>query len=203
MVRIQSGDWLSRIAQDHDTTVPRLVELNSIQNPDRIYAGDWLLVCERPAEQRAAIGALHEQPFLVPRYAQAWADAVQRQRPEWGTPAQERFLVAVSQFESTWCENLWNPRDAGWENGVQYLGSYGCVQIRVRADGAGVRNRGWLSEGFENQAAAAWAILEHQSFGAWGPTSGSRPKLPADQTCGGAQSRSQCERAWAIADAVL
>lgn len=41
---IQSGDTLSVIAAKFDTTVDRLVELNSIENPNLIYAGDVLII---------------------------------------------------------------------------------------------------------------------------------------------------------------
>ena len=43
---IQSGDTLSSIASRFDTTVSNLVELNDIQNPNLIYAGDILKIQE-------------------------------------------------------------------------------------------------------------------------------------------------------------
>ena len=43
---IQSGDILSSIASRFDTTVSNLVELNDIQNPNFIYAGDILKIQE-------------------------------------------------------------------------------------------------------------------------------------------------------------
>lgn len=41
---IQSGDTLSSIARRYNTTVDELVRLNNIQNPNRIYAGETLLI---------------------------------------------------------------------------------------------------------------------------------------------------------------
>ena len=41
---IQYGDTLSYLANKYNTTVQRLVELNNIQNPNLIYAGNTLLV---------------------------------------------------------------------------------------------------------------------------------------------------------------
>ena len=41
---IQSGDNLSVIAEKFGTTVDRLVELNGIENPNLIYAGDVLRI---------------------------------------------------------------------------------------------------------------------------------------------------------------
>lgn len=37
---IKSGDSLTKIAREHDTTVRRLARINNIQNPDLIFAGD-------------------------------------------------------------------------------------------------------------------------------------------------------------------
>jgi murein DD-endopeptidase MepM/ murein hydrolase activator NlpD len=41
---IEKGDTLSGIAKKFDTTVDKLVELNDIENPDKIYAGDRIIV---------------------------------------------------------------------------------------------------------------------------------------------------------------
>ena len=41
---IQYGDTLSYLANKYNTTVQRLVELNNIQNPNLIYAGNTLIV---------------------------------------------------------------------------------------------------------------------------------------------------------------
>ena len=41
---IKTGDCLSVIAEKYGTTVKKLCELNNIQNPDKIYAGNKLLV---------------------------------------------------------------------------------------------------------------------------------------------------------------
>lgn len=41
---IQKGDCLSVLAQRYGTTVKTLAEINNIKNPDKIYAGNKLLV---------------------------------------------------------------------------------------------------------------------------------------------------------------
>jgi LysM repeat protein len=44
--RIQPGETLTQIARQHGLTVDDLIQLNSIQNPDQIYAGDDILLSE-------------------------------------------------------------------------------------------------------------------------------------------------------------
>ena len=41
---IKQGDCLSVLAQRYHTTVKTLCELNNIKNPDKIYAGNKLLI---------------------------------------------------------------------------------------------------------------------------------------------------------------
>jgi LysM repeat protein len=41
---VKSGDTLSKIAQEHDTSVTALVDTNDISNPDRIYIGQELVI---------------------------------------------------------------------------------------------------------------------------------------------------------------
>lgn len=41
---IESGDTLTKIANQFDTTIDALVELNNIADPDLIYAGDTLKI---------------------------------------------------------------------------------------------------------------------------------------------------------------
>ena len=41
---IQPGDNLTRIARQHDVSVEVLIALNEIQNPDRLTAGNVLLI---------------------------------------------------------------------------------------------------------------------------------------------------------------
>ncbi len=43
---VQKGDTLTRIAKRFGTSVDRLAEMNGIQNPDRIFAGDALTIPE-------------------------------------------------------------------------------------------------------------------------------------------------------------
>lgn len=42
--QIQAGDTLENIAKAHSTTVEKLVEDNSLLNPNRILAGDYLVI---------------------------------------------------------------------------------------------------------------------------------------------------------------
>ena len=41
---VQKGDWLSRIAADNNVKTEKLVEINGIENPDRIYPGQELII---------------------------------------------------------------------------------------------------------------------------------------------------------------
>ena len=43
-ITVQRGDTLGKIARDNSTTVPALVKLNNIANPDRIYPGDVIRI---------------------------------------------------------------------------------------------------------------------------------------------------------------
>ncbi|NNE47548.1 MAG: LysM peptidoglycan-binding domain-containing protein [Rhodothermales bacterium] len=201
---VKSGDWLSKIAVTYDADVQTLVNWNGITNPDLIHPGDKLVVCRKQSLSR---------PVLVPEHAQAWADAVTDNQPDWAEPNHVRFLVAVAQFESSWCNHLWNPRDAGWENGVEYLGSYGCVQIRVRADGTVPhRNINLLRGDLGAQARAAWKVFGDRHlngrnpYTAWGPANRTKLygiKLPPSGDCRGTWNPDQCAEAWLIADTVL
>ena len=42
--KIKKGDTLSEIAQKFNTTVSYLAQINKIQNPDLIYAGNYLKI---------------------------------------------------------------------------------------------------------------------------------------------------------------
>lgn len=200
---VQPNDWLSRIATDHGfDSWQALWAMNpQVADPNRIYPGDRLIVCEAGTPSQAVTS-----PVLVPRHAQAWADHVVSTRPEWADRGDVMFLVAVSQFESTWCENLWNGRDAGWENGTEYLGSYGCVQIRVTASGRPAhRNVERLRGNMAAQAEAAWTVASlRRDAGrswrsAWGPW---QRKLATDCTTVPSRWRDDCAHAWFIADTV-
>ena len=48
-ITIKWGDTLSKLAIEYNTTVARLVELNNIQNPNLIYAGEKLIVPKETA----------------------------------------------------------------------------------------------------------------------------------------------------------
>lgn len=51
---IQKGDTLSKIARQNNTTVEALAARNNIKNPNRIYAGDTLILGEEAAESAPA-----------------------------------------------------------------------------------------------------------------------------------------------------
>lgn len=62
---VQRGDSLSKIAEQHNTTVEAIVEANSIRNPNRIYVGQELVIpgsgdttyLVRPGDTLASIAA--------------------------------------------------------------------------------------------------------------------------------------------------
>lgn len=53
---IQKGDTLSKIARQNSTTVEALAAQNNIKNPNRIFAGDTLIIGEEKAESAPAYG---------------------------------------------------------------------------------------------------------------------------------------------------
>ena len=216
------GETLTSIADNYGTTVADIVALNNLTNPDLIIAGTPLHVCASLGNGPRLLQSPEEAPappalaaVELPGQAQAWARAVKDTRPDWATDQHELFLVAVAKYESSWGVHLWNPRDAGWENGVQYIGSYGVVQIRVRADGHGVRNRPWLEQSLGNQATAAWQIFGDRylhgvnPYRAWGPANWTRrgtvpPKLPpSPDDCWSASSPRGCRNAYDTARLAL
>lgn len=61
VIEIQKGDTLTHIARDRNTSVSHLATTNGISNPDRIYAGDPLVVPSRP-QGPSAMTTAPQQP---------------------------------------------------------------------------------------------------------------------------------------------
>lgn len=53
IITIKAGDTLSQIALDHGTSVEHLASVNAIANPNRIYAGQQLVLVPEPAPATA------------------------------------------------------------------------------------------------------------------------------------------------------
>lgn len=191
---VQRGDTLSGIGRVHDVPWQRLAANNRLVNAHLIHPGDVLDVC---LSNRPTLST----PVELPGRVTEWARAVHDTRPAWATDNDTRFLIAVSGPESNHGMNLWNPGDAGGA----FTGSYGVVQIRVMGNPPAYpqtdwyRNQRWLGESFENQARAAWIVLEHQGVTAWGPSRDG--KMPAN--CANSSNVTRCEGWWNIADALM
>lgn len=191
---VQPGDTLSSIGREHDVTWQRLAAINQLVNAHLIHPGDTLDVChDRESQSQSG-------PVLVPGRLIEWANAVTDTKPVWATDDDVRFLVAVSGPESNHGTHLWNPGDAGGP----FTGSYGVVQIRTMANPPAhpatdwYRNRGWLEQSFENQAQAAWIVLQ-TGRQAWGPHRDG--KMPDD--CQRSTNVARCAEWWEVADRAL
>ena len=63
-VTVRSGDTLTSISKRHDVDIPTLVDLNDLENPNRIYAGQRLRVA---TEAPPALAAAPAAPAAAPR----------------------------------------------------------------------------------------------------------------------------------------
>jgi soluble lytic murein transglycosylase-like protein len=116
-VVVRAGETLTSISRRHGVSIDRIVELNAIANPSRIYAGQRLTIpgaaSARPAAARAAMPAT--MATLVAR-----RDAVRRviveEARRFGVP--KAFALAVAWQES------------GWQQGVvSHAGAIGVMQL--------------------------------------------------------------------------
>lgn len=55
-VLVRPGETLSEIADRHNVTVERLIQLNGIQNPSQLMAGDRLVISSRPPARSSRAG---------------------------------------------------------------------------------------------------------------------------------------------------
>lgn len=215
---VKSSDWrgLANIAKQTQSaaTWREIAAQSNVSGPKYIIrVGQKLDICA-PDVGNASRPHLKDPPKVaeaVPQRVLDWATVIDRTRPEWATDHQTLFMTAVAGPESDWSCNAWNWNDAGFERatGAEYIGSFGCNQIRVmkhppRTGFDSIRNRGWLEASLENQAKAAWIILNVQGPKAWGPARNAKgigTKLPFDgrSECGWAWKPKRCRDWWDMA----
>ena len=201
---LQWGDTAWAISQETGTPVADLAVVNPhVTDPAELKAGSVIDICPATQIGNAASVSLTAAPSAAQLRLNNWADAVQATAPGWATPADVRFLTAVSGPESGHGSDLWNPRDAS-ANG-KWVGSYGYIQIRVlkhpdRYPTDQYRDLDWLKVSLDHQATAAWIVLGDQDRTAWGPVKDG--KLPSE-SCAGSSDVDRCLNWWAMADVAL
>lgn len=164
-VQVQPGDYLAKIADENQTTYPRLYDANeNIKNPDVIYPGDTLRI-PKPDEQLANRPLPAEQaPPVVPSpvAAKPAPRAVAIPRPAAPTPATSTYASdgsvwdRLAQCESggNWAINTGN-------------GFYGGLQFTL-SSWRGVGGSGYPNEASRvEQIQRAEALLARQGWGAW------------------------------------
>ena len=103
--KIQSGDTLSKIAQQNDTTVDDILRLNpSIKDPNRINAGQTLKLSDNSQESQPQ----PEQPQLKPEQTQP------KSKPQTQTPA---WNPLISEFEGVRTDAYWDDKGKVWTIG--------------------------------------------------------------------------------------
>lgn len=82
--RVQSGDTLSKIARQHDTSVAELMRLNNLSNPNRISKGQLLRVNAKSSSTPAA-GSSAPAPAASPAASAAAVRGIKLVWPAAGT----------------------------------------------------------------------------------------------------------------------
>lgn len=168
MVQVQSGDYLEKIANDHNTTYLRLFYANTdIQNPDLIFPGESVRVpteteqltaralpSDAPAEAQTAVaadpnaGTAPVTPtYSVPAPAPAAVPVASSDGSVWDR-------IAACESGGNWSINTGN----GFYGGLQFtLGSWAAV--------GGTGNPANASR--DEQIARATILQSRQGWGAW------------------------------------
>lgn len=171
-VVVHSGDTLSGIAKDHETTYPRLFDANpKIADPDVIYPGQTVKIPQAdeklahrtiPGNTPAVTPVTHVTPAAAPIYR---APAPQ---PRYSAPQPKYTPVAASHVSSG---SVWD-RIAACESGGNWAintgnGFYGGLQFTLSswraAGGSGMPNQASRDE----QIARAQKLQAMQGWGAW------------------------------------
>lgn len=158
---VQPGDTLSKIADKHQTTYPRLFDANTqIQDPDIIYPGDQIKVPE-PTEVLAS-RAISSTPAPIPaptsKKVQSQSSKKQTNQPV-STPANNTGSgvwdqLAKCESGGNWAINTGN-------------GYYGGLQFSL-SSWRGVGGQGYPHQASrEEQIARAEILKNRQGWGAW------------------------------------
>lgn len=167
IVQVQPGDYLAKIAEQNNTTYPRLYDANiNIKDPDVIFPGEKLRVPEAdeqlpsramPQEAAPAAPAKPAAPEPAPRAA-----AVPRRAQPKPAPAPVKYSndgsvwdrLAQCESGGNWAINTGN----GYYGGLQFsLSSWRAV------GGSGYPHQASRAE----QISRAEALKARQGWGAW------------------------------------
>lgn len=155
-VEVKPGDFLAKIAQDNNTTYPRLYDANTqISDPNLIYPGDKLRVPrddEKLVSRQTVVAA---QP--APRTKSAPKKVAQQPQASSYTPVSDGSVwdrLAQCEAGGNWAINTGN----GYYGGLQFtLGSWRAV------GGTGYPNQASREE----QIARGKMLQARQGWGAW------------------------------------
>ena len=163
-VIVKSGDTLTKIAEDHNTTYVRLFNANpSISNPDVINPGDEIVIPAEDAEVKERKLPVAKKPEPAPKTSKVVSEP--KATPVKSTPAKKASVVASSS-QSVWdklaqCESSgnWSINSGnGYYGGLQFsLSSWQFV------GGSGYPHQASKQE----QINRAEKLLAIQGWGAW------------------------------------
>jgi LysM repeat protein len=164
LVQVQDGDYLDKIANDHNTTYLRLYYANTdIQNPDLIYPGQSLRV---PAETEQL--AARDLPANAPVTVQSEVAA----NPSAGTAPVIRSSYSTSRANYDAGDgSVWD-RIAACESGGNWAintgnGFYGGLQFTL-GSWAGVGGSGNPADASRDEQISRGQMLQaRQGWGAW------------------------------------
>lgn len=163
IVQVQPGDYLAKIAEENQTTYPRVYDANpDIKDPDIIYPGDKLRIPDadeqlpsRPLPENAVVPPVPQSVSQVPARAPV-RRAAQPAAPNAPVAADGSVWDRLAQCEAggNWSISTGN----GYYGGLQFtLGSWRA------AGGSGYPNEASREE----QIARAEVLLSRQGWGAW------------------------------------
>lgn len=161
VVKVQPGDYLAKIASQHDTTYPRLYAANTnIKDPDVIFPGESLRI-PSPNEQLPNRPLPGNQPDPAPKTQRAAQVPV---RP--AVPKPKTAPVAYSSDGSVWDRLAQCESGGNWSINTGN-GYYGGLQFSL-ASWRGVGGSGYPHQASRaEQISRAEALRERQGWGAW------------------------------------
>ncbi|HUP26213.1 MAG TPA: transglycosylase family protein [Candidatus Limnocylindrales bacterium] len=163
IVKVQPGDYLAKIAAEHNTTYPRLYDANEIiKDPDVIYPGSDLRI-PRPDEQLPSRAPASAAPIPAPVSAPA-ATGTASPPPQRAVQSQ---ATSIKQYGGTVWDQLAQCESGGNWSINTGNGFYGGLQFTL-ASWRGVGGSGYPHQASrEEQIARAEILLSKQGWGAW------------------------------------
>lgn len=163
MVQVQPGDYLEKIANDHNTSYLRLFYANTdIQNPDLIFPGETVRV---PAENEPLVA--RDLPSDAPAEAQAAVVA----DPNAGTaPVTPTYSSSTTNYTSG-DGSVWD-QIAACESGGNWAintgnGFYGGLQFTMGSWAATGGSGNPADASRDEQIARGQILQSRQGWGAW------------------------------------